>query len=72
MTTIDDTLVCGRRVQWDTSGVGHCWRDVDADDMPATAREEIEAEILDAENSECDDYIACNGQHYRWYLGQSE
>jgi hypothetical protein len=60
-------LVCGCQVQVDRSGVGrHCWVDIDADDIPAGVREEIEAEILDGGNEDCDDYLAGNGLHYRW------
>jgi hypothetical protein len=53
-------------VQVDRSGVGHCWIDVDDDTMPATITEEIAAEIIDGGRETCDDYIASNGQHYRW------
>jgi len=34
--------------------------------MPATITEEIAAEIIDGGRETCDDYIASNGQHYRW------
>ncbi len=62
-----DPLVCGKRVQIDRSGVGHAWRNQDADDIWADVREEIAAEILDGGNEECDDYVATNGMHYRWF-----
>lgn len=61
-----DALVCGCQVQVDHSGVGHCWRDVTADDLPANIRQEIECEIIDGGREECDDYVASNGLHYRW------
>jgi len=63
---IDGTLVCGVQVQCDASGQGHCWRNVDAGDLPASVREEIEAEIIDGGKEECEDYTASNGCHYRW------
>lgn len=66
MTTNDSDLVCGSRVQVDRSGVGHCWVDVPASDIPANIREEIEGEMLDGRQDECDDFLASNGLHYRW------
>jgi len=62
----NETLVCGVQIQQDMSGVGHCWRNVDADEIPASIREEIECEILDGGNDECDGYVASNGITYRW------
>jgi hypothetical protein len=59
-------LVCGNQVQLDESGVGHCWVDVSADDIPPGIRAEIECEILDGDREECDDFVASNGRHYRW------
>jgi hypothetical protein len=67
MTTKGDAaLVCGCQVQVDRSGVGHCWVSADADSLPASIREEIEGEIIDGGRSECPDYVASNGLHYRW------
>jgi ferredoxin-thioredoxin reductase catalytic subunit len=60
----DLSVVCGCAIQIDRSGVGHCW--VAADEIPESIREEIAAEIIDGGNESCDDYIASNGQHYRW------
>lgn len=62
----ETTLVCGSQVQIDRSGVGHCWVDIAADDLPASIREEIECEMIDGGQEECDDYVASNGMHYRW------
>lgn len=59
-------LVCGHQIQHDNSGVGHNWRDIDAADIPASVREEIEGEIIDGGKGECPDMVASNGQHYRW------
>lgn len=56
----------GRQVQWDKSGVGHHWVLADADSMPPDIREEIACEIIDGKVDECGDYLAKNGQHYRW------
>lgn len=62
----EEALVCGCRVQVDRSGVGHCWVDVDAEDLPGGVLAEIEGEIIDGGNGDCDDYVASNGMHYRW------
>ncbi|MES2342343.1 MAG: hypothetical protein V4597_11740 [Pseudomonadota bacterium] len=64
--TTETTLVCGCQVQIDRSGVGHCWVNVDDNDLPANVRLEIEGEIIDGGQDECDDYVASNGLHYRW------
>ena len=60
MTTNDITIYIDR------SGVGHSWRPVAADDLPANVREEIECEIIDGGKDSCDDYVASNGLHYSW------
>lgn len=62
----NETLVCGNQVQVDKSGVGHCWVDVDADEIPANIREEIEGEMIDGGKDECKKFVASNGLHYRW------
>lgn len=62
----DDSLICGIQIQHDNSGIGHNWRNIDSDDIPADIREEIAAEILDGGKDECKDYVATNGLHYRW------
>jgi hypothetical protein len=61
-----ESLVCGCRVQVDRSGVGHCWDDINADDIPANVRQEIECEIIDGGKDECSGFRASNGLHYRW------
>lgn len=66
MTTNHETTVCGRRIQHDNSGVGHNWRNIDAQDIPAGIREEIEGEIVDGGQDECSDFLGSNGLHYRW------
>lgn len=66
MKTNENNLVCGSQVQVDRSGIGHCWVNVDADEIPGNIREEIEAEMLDGGKDECSDYVASNGLHYRW------
>jgi hypothetical protein len=66
MATTDETLVCGCRVQVDRSGVGHCWIDVTADDLPGQVREEIEGEIIDGRREE-GQMVGSNGLHYRWF-----
>jgi hypothetical protein len=57
-----ESLVCGNQVQIDRSGQGHAWRDIDAQDIPASVREEIEGEMIDGGS----ELVASNGQHYRW------
>ena len=66
MPTATDTLVCGNQVQHDNSGVGHNWRHIDREDIPANVVEEIEGEMIDGGKESCDDYVASNGQHYAW------
>lgn len=61
-----ETLVCGCQIQIDNSGVGHNWRNIDADDLGAGLCDEIAAEIIDGGKDTCDLYVATNGQHYRW------
>lgn len=64
--TTTQLKVCGKTIQHDKSGVGHCWVAADEFNCPADVQEDIAAEIVDGENDTCDDYIASNGQHYRW------
>jgi hypothetical protein len=56
----------GKVIQYDNSGVGYNFRNASEDNLPANIREEIAAEIIDGGKAECDDYVASNGQHYRW------
>lgn len=59
--------VCGYKVYVDRSGgQGHCWVEVTPDSLPVNIREEIECEMIDGGLAECQDYVASNGQHYRW------
>lgn len=66
MSTENESLICGNQIQIDRSGQGHNWKDIDAQDIPATVREDIECEIIDGKKDECADFVASNGQHYRW------
>lgn len=66
MTTTNESTICGKTIQHDNSGVGHNWRTIDAQDIPANVAEEIAAEINDGGQDECSDYVASNGLHYRW------
>lgn len=54
-------------LQHDNSGQGHNWREIDASELPGKIYEEIDAEITDGVGGECDDYVAQNGLHYRWF-----
>ena len=62
----NETTVCGCQIQHDASGQGHAWRNIDAENIPANIREEIEGEIIDGGKDECADFVASNGLHYRW------
>lgn len=53
------------RIQHDNSGVGHNWRNIDADEIQASVREEIEGEIFGG-LGECHEFVGSNGEHYRW------
>ncbi len=56
----------GHNIQWDKSGgQGHCWIDADDDTCLPSTREEIAAEIIDGKR-ESGEYVATNGEHYRW------
>ena len=66
MSKANETLVCGKRIQHDNSGVGHNWRNIDASDIPANIQEEISAEIIDGKQAKCEKYVATNGLSYRW------
>ena len=66
MATISLDSIKAMTVQVDRSGgQGHCWVDVTVSDLPADTAEEIAAEIIDG-NTSCRNYVANNGQHYRW------
>lgn len=58
--------VAGRQVHWDRSGTGQDWVLADTRSMPASARAEIAAEIRKSNINDCSDYLASNGQYYRW------
>jgi hypothetical protein len=58
--------VCSTPIQYDKSGVGHCWVAATEADCPASIQEEIAGEIIDGKMDNCDDYVASNGIHYRW------
>lgn len=40
------SLVNGIQIQIDRSGLGHNWRDIDAEDIPANIVLEIEGEMI--------------------------
>jgi hypothetical protein len=61
-----ETTVAGCRIKHDASGVGHAWRNIDRDDIPADIVLEIEGEIIDGGRDYCSDFVASNGEHYRW------
>lgn len=62
----DQVEVCGCEIQYDASGVGHCWRAATVIDCPPSIQEEIGAEIVDGGQDECPEYTASNGVKYRW------
>lgn len=63
---MESKTVCDKIIKHDNSGVGHNWRVIDPEDIPANIRIEIECEMLDGGLESCDDYTASNGLHYRW------
>jgi hypothetical protein len=65
-STESESLIVGRQVQIDRSGQGQAWRDIDAQDIPVSVREEIEGEMIDGGVDDTDLFVASNGQHYRW------
>ena len=66
MNETPDTTVCGNQVQLDRSGVSHCWVKVERQEIPANIVLELEGEMIDGGQDECEDYVASNGMHYRW------
>lgn len=66
MTTDTQITVCGCEIEYDKSGVGHCWVAADEIDCPPSIQEEIAGEIIDGKKDECSNFTASNGVHYRW------
>ncbi len=72
MKTEIEITVCGNQVQYDKSGVGHCWVNIDACDIPANIVEELEGEMMELESKIVGDsdkwntMTGSNGIHYRW------
>lgn len=65
--TTEQIEIAGTAIRYDASnGQGHKWVAATADNCPANVVEEIAAEILDNDARMCRDYVASNGQHYRW------
>lgn len=64
--TEETKTVCGNQVQIDRSGVGHNWRNIDREDIPASIVLELEGEMIDGGKETCEKFIASNGLHYRW------
>lgn len=60
----DDPTVCGKQVQEDKSGVGHCWVNVSRDDLPKDVAEYIECEIIDGKLEK--GHVNINRINYRW------
>lgn len=59
----DATLVENHGVEYDQSGVGHCWRS--AGDLPASIAEEIACWIIEDEPEPGDEFRSENGGMYR-------
>ena len=65
--TATQITVCGKAIQWDKSnGQGHAWVAADEIDCPASIQEEIAGEIVDGKVKTTRNFVASNGQHYRW------
>lgn len=54
--------------QYDNSGVGHNWKNIDLNSLPANIIIEIEGEIINEGKDNCDDFVGSNGLHYRWFV----
>ena len=64
---LDGGTVCGNRVQIDRSGgQGHCWQNIDSEDLSRSILDEIEGEMIDGGKDSCEDYVTSDGMHYRW------
>ena len=63
---IEPLVIEGKAVQYDVSGAGHKWRAATCVTCPADIQSEIAAKILNDAAPTCRDYVARNGQHYRW------
>ena len=66
MSNTTDTTINGTTIQYDNSGVGHNWRTIDANDIWADDRTEIEGEIITGGVETCSDFVTSGGNHYRW------
>ena len=64
--TSEQIKIKGISIQHDKSGAGHCWVAADSDNCPPSIEEEIAAENIDGKVKETEDFVASNGQHYRW------
>lgn len=62
----EKVTVCGNYVQYDKSGVGHCWVSVSREEIPSNIVEELEGEMIDGGMSDSGECIASNGIHYSW------
>ncbi len=53
------------KIQYDNSGVGHNWRDIEISDLLENIAEEIDCWIIEDKPAGGDEYTATNGHHYR-------
>ncbi len=58
--------VCGARIQSDSSGRGHAWRNVPKGELLPSVEEIISAEILDGHRPTGQACIG--GEHFRWVV----
>ncbi len=61
----EQVVVLGRKIEVDTSGVGHCWIAADEMHCPPDIQEEIAGEIVDGYTPN-DEFLGGNGRTYRW------
>lgn len=54
-----------RPIQKDYSGVGHCWRYENDEDIPANILDEIRTWEIEDKPTEAEEYLASNGMRYR-------
>jgi len=62
----EDISIAGCIIQHDASGVGHAWKVIPCEEIPADIAMEIEGEIFDGGKESCSYFIGSNGEHYRW------
>lgn len=66
VTYSGQVTIDGVAIQHDASGVGAAWQPATMTTCGDHTQREIAEEIIDGGITSCHDYVASNGQHYRW------